>query len=258
MSEASRGPDWWLASDGKWYPPESHLDSTPPAPAGPPLPPTPGRESSRIRVRTRQVSRLYTVGLVATIVAGVALGFFWALTLSVGEETNCTAHRGSAYQDCLRANDLNGVPIQAAVTGLAAFGFVVLTGDALRGRLHKLPRFSNQKASDATARDADDRREHEQTSPRPLPATSARPSLLTILAVTVLSGGLLVLCVLTWIWGLQGGWAPDRPFPYEPIAKSEANNTIVIGLFVGATAGALVATWPPTKTWVSLARRRAP
>jgi uncharacterized membrane protein HdeD (DUF308 family) len=25
MSDVSQGPGWWLASDGKWYPPESHL-----------------------------------------------------------------------------------------------------------------------------------------------------------------------------------------------------------------------------------------
>ena len=33
MSEQSQGPGWWLASDGKWYPPESV-----PAPPPPPLP----------------------------------------------------------------------------------------------------------------------------------------------------------------------------------------------------------------------------
>jgi hypothetical protein len=26
MSEISQGPGWWIASDGKWYPPESHPD----------------------------------------------------------------------------------------------------------------------------------------------------------------------------------------------------------------------------------------
>jgi Domain of unknown function (DUF4282) len=24
MSDVSQGPDWWLATDGKWYPPERH------------------------------------------------------------------------------------------------------------------------------------------------------------------------------------------------------------------------------------------
>src|SRR6187401_747773 len=32
MSDQSQGPGWWLASDGKWYPPESAQVSAPPAP----------------------------------------------------------------------------------------------------------------------------------------------------------------------------------------------------------------------------------
>lgn len=36
MSDVQQGPDWWLASDGKWYPPQSR-----PAPPPPPLPPRP-------------------------------------------------------------------------------------------------------------------------------------------------------------------------------------------------------------------------
>jgi hypothetical protein len=30
VSEFAQGPGWWLASDGKWYPPESAPTSTPP------------------------------------------------------------------------------------------------------------------------------------------------------------------------------------------------------------------------------------
>jgi hypothetical protein len=30
MSDVSHGPGWWLASDGKWYPPETHPDYVPP------------------------------------------------------------------------------------------------------------------------------------------------------------------------------------------------------------------------------------
>lgn len=37
MSDASQGPDWWLASDGKWYPPTSATQAMPPPP-----PPVPG------------------------------------------------------------------------------------------------------------------------------------------------------------------------------------------------------------------------
>lgn len=33
MSDAPSGPGWWLASDGKWYPPESMDGYAPPAPS---------------------------------------------------------------------------------------------------------------------------------------------------------------------------------------------------------------------------------
>src|SRR3546814_4443455 len=36
MSEQSQGPGWWVASDGKWYPPEQ---APGPAPIPPPPPP---------------------------------------------------------------------------------------------------------------------------------------------------------------------------------------------------------------------------
>lgn len=32
MSDVSQGPGWWQASDLKWYPPEQHLDNSPPEP----------------------------------------------------------------------------------------------------------------------------------------------------------------------------------------------------------------------------------
>src|ERR1700734_556463 len=35
MSDRAQGPGWWQASDGRWYPPESHPDvRLPPAPVG--------------------------------------------------------------------------------------------------------------------------------------------------------------------------------------------------------------------------------
>ena len=44
MSDVSRGPGWWRASDGKWYPPETHPDPAQraPAPIPPMAPPEPG------------------------------------------------------------------------------------------------------------------------------------------------------------------------------------------------------------------------
>lgn len=41
MSHVSQGPDWWLASDGKWYPPDRHPSYRPPLPPPPPSPSPP-------------------------------------------------------------------------------------------------------------------------------------------------------------------------------------------------------------------------
>ncbi|HUI03652.1 MAG TPA: RDD family protein [Acidimicrobiales bacterium] len=41
MSDVSQGPGWWMASDGKWYPPERHPDYVAPAPPPPPAAPPP-------------------------------------------------------------------------------------------------------------------------------------------------------------------------------------------------------------------------
>ena len=32
MSDVSQGPDWWIASDGKWYPPQSAMNPPTPPP----------------------------------------------------------------------------------------------------------------------------------------------------------------------------------------------------------------------------------
>lgn len=41
MSDYSQGPGWWQASDGRWYPPETHPDYVAPPPAAPPADPAP-------------------------------------------------------------------------------------------------------------------------------------------------------------------------------------------------------------------------
>ena len=39
MSDRPQGEAWWLASDGKWYPPESHPSAQQPAASTPPVEP---------------------------------------------------------------------------------------------------------------------------------------------------------------------------------------------------------------------------
>ncbi|HMC39716.1 MAG TPA: hypothetical protein VKI19_08650 [Acidimicrobiales bacterium] len=51
-SDAQEGPDWWQASDGRWYPPEVHPDRQPVAEPEPePAPVT--AEESQARRRSR-------------------------------------------------------------------------------------------------------------------------------------------------------------------------------------------------------------
>lgn len=38
MSEVPQGPEWWQATDGKWYPPEQHPHYQPQPPPPPPVP----------------------------------------------------------------------------------------------------------------------------------------------------------------------------------------------------------------------------
>jgi hypothetical protein len=39
MSDVSQGPGWWIAADGKWYPPERHPDYRPQGPPAQSAPP---------------------------------------------------------------------------------------------------------------------------------------------------------------------------------------------------------------------------
>lgn len=69
MSDAPQGDGWWLASDGRWYPPQS---------VAPPLPPpmVPGLTAPRTQaVAPRSgTRRSVSVGL-----SGTLQGFYWAL-----------------------------------------------------------------------------------------------------------------------------------------------------------------------------------
>lgn len=68
MSDGPQGDGWWIASDGKWYPPEKHPDYKPPPPTAPPPvpPPPPGGDTNW------------------PIVAGVVGGLFLLLLIGLG------------------------------------------------------------------------------------------------------------------------------------------------------------------------------
>ena len=74
---------------------------------------------------------MLTVGLVVAVVGWVIFGFTALIAFFSGEETNCTANRGQAYQDCVRNSDLTGLRIQGLVMGLAMIA-IVLTAVPIR------------------------------------------------------------------------------------------------------------------------------
>jgi hypothetical protein len=153
-------------------------------------------------------SRAALVALIGAAVGWGIVVLYGIVRLLSDEETNCTANSGSAYQDCLRSNDLNGLGAQALALGLAVTGCVLVARDALR-------------------------------------SSRARERPFGLGAALAVSGSLFVTSVALWIWGLQGGWAPDRPFDYEPVHYTTANTIMATGLLIGTAVGGV---WPLGRT----------
>ena len=65
MNDAAQGPGWWLASDGKWYPPEQVSASAPTAPAAPGGPTTAVNAPATNRAALIAVSVLVAMVLAA-------------------------------------------------------------------------------------------------------------------------------------------------------------------------------------------------
>jgi hypothetical protein len=93
MSDAPQGPDWWLASDGKWYPPSSA-----PHAAMPPPPPTPGG----VMYVQQQTNGLAVASLVLGIIwlywigSILALVFGYVAKSSIDRSGGAEAGRGMA------------------------------------------------------------------------------------------------------------------------------------------------------------------
>lgn len=68
MSDTSQGPGWWIASDGRWYPPESH-----PSRRERPAPPTPPQRPQQAPPKPKRQKSGTSVWKVAL---GVCLGLF--------------------------------------------------------------------------------------------------------------------------------------------------------------------------------------
>jgi hypothetical protein len=142
------------------------------------------------------------VALVTTVSGWAVFALIGMMLLLVDQQSNCTANRGDAYQRCVRTGDMIGLGVRAAVIGLAMVGLVVL----LRGRRRRV-----------STPDRD-------------------PIEWKVGAAAVL---LVALSIALWVEGARGGWAPERPFRYEPIATLQANLIMMTGVLVGVLVGVL-------------------
>lgn len=72
MSDTQQGPDWWQASDGKWYPPEAKL---PPPPANFQTQQPPGTQRSGCATAGIIVGVIFLVLIVLSFLSILAITF---------------------------------------------------------------------------------------------------------------------------------------------------------------------------------------
>jgi hypothetical protein len=78
MSDASQGPGWWQATDGKWYPPQEQAPAVPPTYQAAPSPqPAPTYSSPRIQSVPNAQEAVWA--LVAGILSLTCCGFVAAI-----------------------------------------------------------------------------------------------------------------------------------------------------------------------------------
>jgi hypothetical protein len=72
MSDVAQGPNWWIASDGKWYPPEQHpsvREQNQAPPAGVQTPASNGRPANNGAKVGPQFPDLFKVAMTGSVVA---------------------------------------------------------------------------------------------------------------------------------------------------------------------------------------------
>jgi hypothetical protein len=72
MADVSQGPGWWIASDGKWYPPELHPSRMPPSQWGPPQIVPSAPRTNGLAVASLVLSlTVFLIGPILAIIFGV-------------------------------------------------------------------------------------------------------------------------------------------------------------------------------------------
>lgn len=138
MSDRPRGDDWWLASDGKWYPPQSRPAPPAPPPVPAPVPaapygaPAPDQlygQSAASSWNRRFVSRGLTGTLfgfqLATGVLAVLAGLLYLATY--GMWMDFTAGGNTTLSDVIDTSDgADGTAALAMMSGLVVFILLIV------------------------------------------------------------------------------------------------------------------------------------
>jgi len=173
----------------------------PPSTSWPP-PPTGAAPPALAAVRKRSTSSGLNVAFSVAMIGWLIVGFvLFNVYVFTGRDLSCTGNRGDAYQSCVRQEDVTELGADSVAIGLSVVALVIVF------------RTLRQRVAGAGSR---------------------------AVWVGVMATLLLVVCVAVWVDGSQGGWAPARPFPYEPISNVWGHLTMTIGVLVGALVGLVV------------------
>lgn len=146
MSDTQQGPEWWLASDGKWYPPQDETPPVAPPPVEPPptapgTPPLPGSTAS-VPAAAPPMGGAYqppgaaatsnstaTVSLVLGIISLFFCGLFTgipAIFLGLKARKEVAASDGRETGDGLALGGIITGAIGTLITTIAIVAFVAL------------------------------------------------------------------------------------------------------------------------------------
>jgi hypothetical protein len=119
MSDQQQGPGWWLASDGKWYPPDQAPALPPPQTWGPPPGPPP----------RQGVSSGTKAGIIAASVIGAFVLLIAGVTLLGEESTSRFSSVGSAIDES--SDDREDPDGTGGEPADAPDGFEIVDGDGV-------------------------------------------------------------------------------------------------------------------------------
>jgi hypothetical protein len=116
MSETSRGTGWWLASDGRWYPPELHPTRRYPPVAAQAAPEPPGRRGRRLAVIVG--ATIVMVSIVAYLSVSIVLGGSALGVLRAGSATATVSWQKTSGCVTTFSGTAAGLSLNGSATGV--------------------------------------------------------------------------------------------------------------------------------------------